>query len=147
MIPSYIYAAKVVRIIDGDTIVLDIDLGLSVWRHDLRIRLAGVKAPELRQPGGKESREFLASLCPPASTLTVVTHKDRTEKYGRYLGTLYTNDQPVPINQLIIDAGHALSLPMPTIRTPGSKSPTACQMTGCPSSPTTATTLSSPSNF
>ncbi len=44
----YLYKAKLVRVIDGDTIDLDIDLGFDVWLKKQRIRLAGIDSPECR---------------------------------------------------------------------------------------------------
>lgn len=104
---KYTYTAKVVRIIDGDTLVLDIDLGLSVWRHGEHIRLAGIAAPELAQAGGKEARDYLASLCPPGTEVTITTHRDKTEKYGRYLGTLTRPGYRRTLNETMILTGHA----------------------------------------
>ena len=44
--PAYLYRAVVVRVVDGDTIDVDIDLGFYVWIRKQRIRLIGIDAPE-----------------------------------------------------------------------------------------------------
>lgn len=78
--PAYTYAATVVRVIDGDTAVLDIDLGLSVWARGQHIRLAGCNARELSMPGGPEARDHLAGLLPAGTQVTVSTVKP--DKFG-----------------------------------------------------------------
>lgn len=105
----YTYNASIVRIIDGDTLVLDIDLGLSVWRHNEHIRLAGINAPELANAGGKESRDYLRALLPIGTTVKITTTKDRREKYGRYLGTIsLPNSLPGDtVNARMWKTGHA----------------------------------------
>lgn len=92
----YEYKATVHRVIDGDTAILNIDLGLSTFRR-VTIRLKDVRAPELSAEFGLEAKAKLTSLL--LADLTVKTFKDRTEKYGRYLGTIYSG--PVCINGLI----------------------------------------------
>ncbi len=57
----YVRAVTVVRVIDGDTFVADVDLGFYV-RVRLSCRLAGVNCPELTEPGGAEARTALATM-------------------------------------------------------------------------------------
>ena len=45
---GYTYNCKIVKVIDGDTVDIDIDLGFSVWLHKQRIRLYGIDTPESR---------------------------------------------------------------------------------------------------
>ena len=58
------YPARVVRWIDGDTAVLDIDLGFGVWLHNRHARIVGVDCPERNEPGGAEATQFSRQLCP-----------------------------------------------------------------------------------
>ena len=44
----YEYRCKIVRVVDGDTVDVDIDLGFGVWMHKERIRLHGIDTPESR---------------------------------------------------------------------------------------------------
>ena len=60
-VPSYTYRAEVVRVLDGDTVELDIDLGFSTWVHKRSIRLLDVLAPESRTTNLAEKLEL-----PPA---------------------------------------------------------------------------------
>jgi endonuclease YncB( thermonuclease family) len=89
--PAYRYAAAVVRVIDGDGLAVDVDLGFGVWLRGLSVRLAGVNARELSQLGGPQARDHLAALLGPAAvvTLTSVRH----DKYGgRSLATVTLPD-------------------------------------------------------
>ena len=60
----YQYKANIVRVIDGDTVVADIDLGFNVWRRDERLRLFGIDTPERKKAtmdGWRAAKEALAS--------------------------------------------------------------------------------------
>jgi endonuclease YncB( thermonuclease family) len=59
----YVYRALVDRVIDGDGLSLAIDLGFFTWLR-VPIRIAGINARELRDPGGPEARDNLAQLLP-----------------------------------------------------------------------------------
>jgi micrococcal nuclease len=80
----YNYRASVIKVVDGDTVDLRIDLGMSIF-HDIRCRLLGINAPERFTKEGKESTKFLKDLLSKQKTWEVITHKDKKEKYGRYL--------------------------------------------------------------
>ena len=91
----YIYKARVVSVYDGDTITVDIDLGLSTWLHGSSIRLFGIDTPELRgeeRSAGLAARDHLRSLLPANTPIILRTIKDHTEKYGRYLGIIHFED-------------------------------------------------------
>ena len=103
----YTYQAKVTSVYDGDTITVDIDLGLCVWVRSQKIRLHGLDAPELRgdsRPHGLESRDKLRELI-DGKTVTLRTHKDDKGKYGRWLGTIECDGRDV--NRWMIDHGYA----------------------------------------
>ena len=100
----YEYQIILVRVIDGDTIVADVDLGFNQWSHDQHLRLAGINAPEMRQPGGKEAREWLVTVT-DGKALRIRTDKDRTGSFGRYLATLYVGRKN--INKAMVKAGYA----------------------------------------
>jgi endonuclease YncB( thermonuclease family) len=104
--PTYIYAATVVSVHDGDTLTRDVDLGF--WAHfRMPCRIAGINAPELKAPGGVEARDTLAALCPPGSPLTVVSVKP--DKYGgRFDGVPCLPDGRV-VGDVLIEAGVAVA--------------------------------------
>lgn len=85
----YHYTAKLVRVIDGDTVVLDVDLGFAVTVRET-FRLAGINAPEVRgidREQGLSAASFLHEMI-GGSPVEIFTLKDKQEKYGRYLATL-----------------------------------------------------------
>ena len=88
----YTYSCKILRIVDGDTVDVDIDLGFGVWMHRERVRMYGIDTPESRTSDKEEkvygnlSKQFVKDQLPIGSMQTLVTHKDKTGKFGRILG-------------------------------------------------------------
>ncbi len=105
------YKCKLLRVIDGDTIDVDIDLGFGVWLRKQRIRLYGIDTPESRTSDdtekiyGNAAKEFLIKWT-GAGELTIKTHKDAKGKFGRILGEIWTFD--TNINELMIERHHAV---------------------------------------
>jgi endonuclease YncB( thermonuclease family) len=77
---TYQYRAQVERVIDGDTIVLAVDLGFGTWLRAQSFRLLGINAREKNDPGGAEARAHLIALLPPGTALTITSVK--ADKYG-----------------------------------------------------------------
>ena len=108
----YEYRCKLVKVIDGDTIDVDIDLGFGVWLKKERVRLVGIDTPESRtrdleeKKYGLAAKEFLIKWT-GAGELRLKTQKDKTGKFGRILGELWTFD--TNINQKMIDEHHAVA--------------------------------------
>lgn len=100
------YYATVLKVIDGDTVDFDVDLGFDVHMN-MRVRLAGIDAPEMRTKDGMVSRSWLILKLPVGSKFLIRTDKDRKEKYGRYLATVFPLDGSMSINDKMIEAGHA----------------------------------------
>jgi micrococcal nuclease len=101
--PAFTYSAKIVRVIDGDTVVADIDLGMKTWRHNESLRLLDVRAAELTGPdkvAGQMAKEYLQTLMEEGEKVLVVTTKDKSDKYGRYLADIYLPDG-THVNQLV----------------------------------------------
>lgn len=90
----YEYNATVVRVVDGDTVDIDVDLGLRV-HTEARCRLLGLNAPEKRTEEGRQSAAFLAGLLPAGAAVRIRTQKDRTEKYGRWLAQVFLGEADV----------------------------------------------------
>ena len=88
----YIYKAELVRVVDGDTVGLVIDLGFDTSRKE-RFRLYGIDAPELRTKEGKEAKAWLWEALQPLEAIYVQTiqlsTKAKRDKYGRFLAVLY----------------------------------------------------------
>lgn len=109
--PLYRYRATVTRIIDGDTVEVEISLGCRVYTVR-RIRLLGFNAPELYQgpdqAAGAAARDALAALIPPGSRVYVATELDRTS-FDRLLGRMYApgpGDELIDIAEAMIASGH-----------------------------------------
>ena len=97
----FTYAAKLIEVIDGDTVDLLIDLGFGVHVKE-RCRLYGIDAPEMPTEAGKTAKAYLESLLGAATgELFVATRKmtrkpkEKTDKYGRYLAVLYDGGHTV----------------------------------------------------
>jgi micrococcal nuclease len=105
----YEYRALITRVVDGDTVWAEVDLGCDV-RIKLTLRLAGINAPELSTAEGVAARGWLVErLARSENRVTVHTIKDKREKYGRYLAFLVQGE--ADINELIVAAGHAVPYP------------------------------------
>ena len=93
----YEYNCKIVRVIDGDSIIIDIDLGFSHFIHNESIRLYGVDCPECRSRDKEEkaagllAKEFVEEALHVGGTYTLTTKEKG--KFGRYLGTIYLTDK------------------------------------------------------
>jgi len=107
----YEYRCKVVKVVDGDTIDLDIDLGFGVWMRKQRIRMYGIDTPESRtrdleeKKYGLAAKDFLVKWT-NAGGLVLKTHKDGKGKFGRILGELWCFD--TNINEKMIEEHHAV---------------------------------------
>ena len=105
----YEYAVKkIVKVVDGDTVDIEIDLGFSLTKKE-RVRLAGIDTPESRTRNleekelGLRAKDYLKGMLKNAENLKVKTAKDG--KYGRMLGWFYDNE--LSINFKMVERGHA----------------------------------------
>lgn len=76
----YVYNAAIVRVIDADTIVVDVDWGMRRHDPETPVRLLGINAREHNEPGGPEATANLAQLLPVG--LPVVLHTAKPDKYA-----------------------------------------------------------------
>ena len=108
----YEYKAKVSRVVDGDTIDVDIWLGFDVVLPKQRIRLFGIDTPESRTRNKEEkirgllSKQHLKDSCPKGHTIRLES-KERG-KFGRILGIIYQEADDTSINQMMCDDGYAV---------------------------------------
>jgi micrococcal nuclease len=104
----YEYRATVVRVIDGDTVALAVDLGCDVTVR-LTVRLLGVNCPERGKVGALEAVTYARWWLKEAGSgiITLQTTKDKREKYGRYLGQIY-NEAGECLNDMLVEQGHAV---------------------------------------
>lgn len=105
---KYVYKAKCLRVIDGDTIVAEVDLGFNIYTK-VNIRLEGIDAPEVRtrdleeKKKGIASKEYLEDIF--SLNKSFLLESKKVDKYGRCLGTIYIGD--VNINEEMIEEGLA----------------------------------------
>lgn len=106
----YEYRAKVIRVVDGDTVEVDVDLGFQIHTK-MMLRLYGINAPEMKGPSraaGQAAKTFLKDLIQQYNgVLQVRTLQDAQEKYGRYLAYLVFPDEVIA-NQVMVQTGHAV---------------------------------------
>lgn len=110
----YEYRAEVIKIVDGDTVDVQIDLGLNVSIVE-RLRFYGINAPEVRGPSreaGKAATQWLREYLEKINYQIVIrTRKDKKGKYGRYIAVLIDDTDPdnlVNINEEMVKVGHAV---------------------------------------
>lgn len=101
----YKYKAIVLKITDADTIYLRVDLGFRTYIEET-FRLYGINAPELNTEGGKLAKSEVEKLLPIGCQVVVDTHKDRREKFGRWLATIKYKRKN--INQYLVKNGFAV---------------------------------------
>lgn len=100
----YIYRAHIVDVHDGDTCTADIDLGFGIWMRRQKLRLYGINTPELRGERSVEgiaARDRVRELILNRDVIIETVH-DRTEKYGRWLATVWVENKNVNL-QLVLE--------------------------------------------
>lgn len=110
----YEYNASLKRVIDGDTVDMNIDLGFDVWVVK-RVRLHHVDTPEkrtrdlLEKHFGYIASDFVVSKLLGAEKMVIKTSIDGpTDKYGRVLGEIWVNDDTTSINDQLIEKHYAV---------------------------------------
>jgi micrococcal nuclease len=107
----YRYKVSVSRVVDGDTVDVDIDLGFGMVYKKQRVRLLGIDTPESRtrdlveKKFGKAAKYHLQSILEQGD-VELVSHDKG--KFGRILGNLYHGNSTYSINQQMIDEYHAV---------------------------------------
>jgi micrococcal nuclease len=101
---------KINRVIDGDTVDLDIDLGFGVTLSH-RVRLKGINAAETRTLNAEEKTKGLVAKAWLEKELSRegewIIETTKEDKYGRILGTLHVADDPITVNERMLSEGIA----------------------------------------
>ena len=118
----YEYRAHIIKIVDGDTVDVDIDLGFGIVLSNERVRISGIDTPESRTRDKQEKKFGLAakarlkSLLGKTCTLKTQINKsgeDMKGKFGRILGDFDVYDAATdswrPVTAVMIDEGHAVA--------------------------------------
>jgi endonuclease YncB( thermonuclease family) len=101
----YFYQGVVDRVIDGDTVWVDVHLGFGIWSYQ-KLRLASIDAPEAISEAGQKAKRFLKSKIPHGAEVILKTTK--SDKFDRYLADIWFEKKH--INTLLIASGHAQSV-------------------------------------
>jgi micrococcal nuclease len=110
------YRCKVLKVVDGDTVDVDIDLGFGIWQKNERVRIMGIDTPESRtrdkieKKFGLAAKNKLKSLLGKTAVLQTTINKkgeDMKGKFGRVLGDFLIEDKPV--SEIMCREGHAVA--------------------------------------
>ena len=109
------YKAKVLNVLDGDTVDIDLDLGFNIVLASQRVRMAGIDTPESRTANNEEkvrgqlSKKKLAEKLPVGSWVKIETQKSDSndDKFGRILAVFIMEDG-TSLNQWMIDNNYAV---------------------------------------
>ena len=108
----YEYRCKILRVVDGDTVDVDIDLGFGIIMSNERVRIHGIDAPESRtrdlveKKFGLAAKERVLELLPEGSYQTIKTYLDGKGKFGRILGNFLIANST--LTAILINEGHAV---------------------------------------
>lgn len=107
------YRMKVTRVVDGDTVYGDVDLGFNFGSRKMEFRMAEINTPELKgdnREAGLSSKKFVEEKILNKDVI-IVTKKDAKEKYGRYLAHIYyqKDNQWICLNKELVDCKLAIS--------------------------------------
>jgi micrococcal nuclease len=109
------YEVKILKIVDGDTVDVDIDLGFGITLRDERVRIMGIDTPESRTSDkvekvfGLASKDRLKELLGKDAILITTENKhgeDMKGKFGRVLGDFKVGDKRA--TEILIEEGHAV---------------------------------------
>lgn len=111
---EYKYNVKIKKVVDGDTVDIDIDLGFGVWLHKERVRIMGIDTPESRTSNtveklfGLAAKAALSDLLPIGSMqVLVIEEYDAKGKFGRILGDFVIGDKMA--TDILIEQGHCVA--------------------------------------
>lgn len=111
----YQYKCRINKVLDGDTVDIDLDLGFNIILANQRVRMAGIDTPESRttnkeeKPRGLLSKKRLGEKLPTGSWQKINTLKtdNNDDKFGRILGEFILEDG-TNVNQWMIDNNYAV---------------------------------------
>lgn len=104
----YEYNATLDRVVDGDTLILTVDLGFYL-KTTAPFRLARIDAPELSTEAGKQLKQLLQQY--EGQPVQITTSKNPKDKYGRYLaevGIFFNDKTPTNLNDYLVYNGYAV---------------------------------------
>lgn len=111
--PSYAHNAKLVRVVDGDTLIAELDLGFGLTQK-LRLRLARINAPELSTLEGKKAKASIEVLLHGLLNGQMVVETKHTDDYGRWVSeiwlihTVKQDEAPLNVSDWMVAQGQAV---------------------------------------
>ena len=108
----YHYKMTVTKVVDGDTVYGDVDLGFNIGFKKMEFRLSGINTPETKgatREAGLTSKKFVEDTI-GGKEVIIVTKKDGKEKYGRYLAEVFflVGAEWISLNKTLLDKGLAV---------------------------------------
>ena len=109
----FLYKCTIQRIVDGDTVDVNIDLGFGIWLYKERVSVAGIDTPEKRTRDKVEKIFGLAAtakahtLIPEGSNCIIRTRRDKAGKYGRTMGDFVLEDGTL-YTEVMVETHHAV---------------------------------------
>jgi len=113
----YEYRAELIKVVDGDTVDVDIDLGFGVWLKNERVRIMGIDTPESRTSDkveklfGLAAKNRVKKMLEKNIILKTFAAKDGEDmkgKFGRILGDFYIESEGKLLTEVMIEEGHAV---------------------------------------
>lgn len=116
MLLTYLYKATVVRCVDGDSVIFDIDCGFDIQLRAQSVRLYGIDTAETRggtdelKALGNLAKDYVSQMIPEGSEVLLKTHLDERGKFGRILAEVFMPEapdtegyQPKSLNDILLD--------------------------------------------
>jgi len=88
---TYEYHARILKVTDGDTLRMDVDIGFGMWRRNEPYRLLRINAPEMKFKAGKAARDFLIALLAEVG-MDATIRTEKSDVYGRFLAEVELSD-------------------------------------------------------
>lgn len=112
----YEYRCKLRKVVDGDTVDIDVDLGFGVWLQDERVRLYGIDTPESRtrdleeKKYGLAAKEYVKNFLDDEWLTLKTKEYDSKGKFGRILGELWRTSSHADksLNDYLVEKHHAV---------------------------------------
>ena len=108
----YHYKMTITKVVDGDTVYGDVDLGFNIGYKKMEFRLSGINTPETKgatREAGLKSKQFVIDTI-MGKEVIIITKKDSKEKYGRYLAEVFflVGAEWVSLNKTLLDKSLAI---------------------------------------
>ncbi len=111
-IEDYVRKATVVRVVDGDTIVVNVDLGFGIWRNNQKVRLLGIDCPEVvgkTKAAGLAAKDATIAWLAGLDRVLIQTFVVDTDSFGRTLAKVWRPGSADDLSGYLLAQGHAVA--------------------------------------